>query len=195
MPRLKFEKSTYGGMGGNGALGVNRYQPGYPASPALPLKDFVGGAFQVPDKAGGSVVKLDFPVDARFGDGRNHRGAEPLSFRGGNVGAVAFDPTDRELVSAQLPVDIDGPALAGQCTVLTGIGGKLMECHADALCRRGRQPQLRPANRDASADQVGEMRELGADQIVQIDASPVAFDEQVLIGGQGLNAGGEALDE
>src|SRR5713226_3828418 len=85
-------------------------RPDFP-SRTLPLKYLVGRAFQAPDEACGSIVKLDIPIDARFGDRGNHRAAEAVSFRRFNVGAVAFGPADRELIPAKPPFDTDAPGL------------------------------------------------------------------------------------
>jgi hypothetical protein len=48
---------------------------------------------------------------------------------------------------------------------------------------------------DPFADQVDERPKLDADKLFQVDAFPIALDEEVLIGGQRLNAGGKARDE
>src|SRR5712671_3155051 len=75
------------------------------------LEDLVGRAFQAPDEACGSIVKLDIPIDARFGDHGNHRAAEAVPFRRFDIGAVAFGPADGELVPVKPPIDFDAPAL------------------------------------------------------------------------------------
>src|SRR5258707_12816785 len=75
------------------------------------LKYLVGRAFQAPDEACGSIVKLDIPIDARFGDRRNHRAAEAVSFRRFNAGAVPFGPAHPELNPVNPPFDIDAPGL------------------------------------------------------------------------------------
>src|SRR5215467_15862124 len=48
---------------------------------------------------------------------------------------------------------------------------------------------------DAGTNKVGEVRELGANQILDLDPIPLVADQQVLIGRKRLDALGEALDE
>src|SRR5260370_1427951 len=48
---------------------------------------------------------------------------------------------------------------------------------------------------DTRANEIGEMRELGANQVRDLDPIPFVADEQVLIGRKRLDALGEALDE
>src|SRR5215467_14521410 len=48
---------------------------------------------------------------------------------------------------------------------------------------------------DAGTNKVGEVRELGANQILDLDPIPLVADQQVLIGRKRLDALGEALNE
>src|SRR5207245_502077 len=95
------------------------------------------GAFHSPDDAGGCIIKVDLAADTRLGHGRNYRAAETASFGWLPPWAVVLDPADAELAVLQPPVDRDAAMIIRQRAILAGIGGKLVQRHADAL-RRGR---------------------------------------------------------
>ena len=66
--------------------------------------------------------------------------------------------------------------------VFAGIGGKLVECKPDGLCRSWVQAQLRTLHGNTRTNEIGEMRELGTHQIRYLHPLPFIPDEQVLIG-------------
>src|SRR5262249_24304335 len=79
--------------------------------------------------------------------------------------------------------------------VFPGVGSELVKREPDGL-RRGRlQAQLGAMHGDTRTNEVREMRELGVDQVLDLDPVPFVADEQVLIGRERLDALGETLDE
>jgi hypothetical protein len=57
------------------------------------------------------------------------------------------------------------------------------------------QSQLGAAHDDTRTNEIGEGRELGANQVLDFDPSPFVPDEEVLIGCKRLDALGKSLDD
>ncbi len=70
-----------------------------------------------------------------------------------------------------------------------------MQRHADRLRRPAESISRGPFQRDMLLDRILEMRELRARQRADLDADPVIVDEQVMAGGERLDALREALEE
>jgi hypothetical protein len=80
------------------------------------------------------------------------------------------------------PAYVDPAGVHRQRAVFAGIGCQLMEREADRLCTSSFQAQLRAVHSDPRPYKVRKMRELGADQLINIDPLPFITDQQVLIG-------------
>jgi hypothetical protein len=70
-----------------------------------------------------------------------------------------------------------------------------MDHKSDGLRGSRLQAQFGAVHGNAKTDQVGQMRQLGADQILDLDPIPFVPDEQVLTGRKRLDELGKALDE
>ena len=60
--------------------------------------------------------------------------------------------------------------------------GELVECEPDGLRGSRRQAQLGVVHGDTRTSKAGEVRELSVNKVLDLDAVPVAPDEQVLTG-------------
>lgn len=94
-----------------------------------------------------------------------------------------------------VPGNLDAALLVRQRSILACIGRQLVHGKADRLCGGRRNLEWWPGDRDALVDQISEVCELGSYEVVQHDALSLALDQEVLGGGQGLNAFAETLDE
>src|SRR5215470_6180107 len=108
---------------------------------------------------------------------------------------AALGPAHGEGVAVDAPADIHTTRTRRQRTVFAGIGGELVEGEPDGL--RGSRIKAQPgtSHDDTRTNEVGEMRELSAGEVGDLDSIPFIADEQVLIGGKRLDALGEARDE
>jgi hypothetical protein len=70
-----------------------------------------------------------------------------------------------------------------------------VNCKADGLGSSSVQPQLRTADDNAGANQVGKVGKLDAHQILGIGPLPLVFDQKVLIGRERLDTLTEALNK
>src|SRR6266478_1651454 len=71
----------------------------------------------------------------------------------------------------------------------------LVESEPDGLRGSRVQAKLRAVHGDTRANEIGEVRELGANQVRDLHPIPFVADEQVLIGGKRLDTFREPLDE
>src|SRR5258708_10293912 len=79
--------------------------------------------------------------------------------------------------------------------MLVAVGRELVECMPDGL--RGSRVQAQPGTLydDTGTNKIREVRELGANKVLDVDSMPFVSDEQILIGRKRVDAIGEALDE
>jgi len=73
-------------------------------------------------------------------------------------------------------------AVGRERPIFPGIGGKLVKREPDGLRGSRLQAQLWAAYGDTRINEIAEMRELGAGEILDVHTLPFAPDEQVLIG-------------
>jgi hypothetical protein len=66
--------------------------------------------------------------------------------------------------------------------ILPGICGKFVECEPDGLRGSRMQTRLGATHGDTRANKIGEARELGANQVLDLDPMPFILDEEILIG-------------
>src|SRR5260370_42139138 len=66
--------------------------------------------------------------------------------------------------------------------VFPGIGRELVECEPNRLRGSGLQAQLGAVHEDPRANEICEMRELGAGQVLDLYTAPLTPYQQVLIG-------------
>src|SRR5260370_946899 len=79
--------------------------------------------------------------------------------------------------------------------VFPGVGRELVECEPNRLRGSGLQAQLGAVHEDPRANEICEMRELGAGQVLDLYTAPHTPYQQVLIGRKRLDSLREALDE
>jgi hypothetical protein len=138
---------------------------------------------------------LDLTVDCLPHHRVDDRAAEAAPFRRRHERPFALSPADREDTAVNPPTYVNVTGVCRQRAVFTGIGRKLVECEPDGLRGDCIQTHLRAVRSDPRPQKVRKMRELGAHQILDINALPLVPDQQVLIGRERLNALSEALDK
>jgi hypothetical protein len=89
-------------------------------------------------------------------------GAESAPLRRRHRRSIALCPTHGQCVVGHSPGNVDAARIGRECAVLPGIGGKLVDGEADGLRGRRVQAQLRALRGDTRPNEVGEVRELGA---------------------------------
>src|SRR5262249_11927419 len=152
-------------------------------------------AGQAPDQARGGVIKLDLTIYAPRGHRfRNYR-AEPASLRRRYGRPFALGPAHRQGVAVRPPADIHTAPVRRERPIFPGIGGEFVEREPDCLRGSRLQAKLGATHGDARTNEVGEMRELGVNQVFNINSLPLVSDQQVLIGRKRLETLGEARDE
>src|SRR5262245_12461769 len=132
-------------------------------------------------------------IEALLGQASNYRRAKAAAGRFSDGRAALLAPAHAKRGIASLgafeaPFNCDLPGGARKRTVLSRVGGKLMQGHSNGLCRGCRYQQRRPFELDIRANQVLEMRELSARQLAKVHALPGVLHEQILARSQGLNA-------
>ena len=85
-------------------------------------------------------------------------------------------------VSPSIPQQTSTRPLSVERPVFAGVGGELVEREPDRLCGGGLQAQLGAIHDDARTNEICEMRELGAGQVLDVHTAPVTPYQQVLIG-------------
>ncbi len=91
---------------------------------------------------------------------------------------VKVSPSEPQEISTR-PVSVD---IRRERPVFPGVGGKLVEREPDGLRGSRLQAQLGAVHDDTRTNEVGEGRELGVNQVLDLDPFPFVPDEQVLIG-------------
>jgi hypothetical protein len=94
--------------------------------------------------------------------------------------AATFSPRHCEGGTVKPPANINLAVICRQCSVFTGIGGKLMQCETNGFRRGSIQMQLRTVHRDPGPDEICKMRELGACQVVKFGGTLLVPIEQIL---------------
>jgi hypothetical protein len=110
----------------------------------------------------------------------NH-GAETAPLRRGHERPVTLDPAHGEGVALDPPADIDATPIPRQRLVFPGVGGELVEHESNGLGGSRLNAQLGAMHGNTTTNEVGEGRELGANQVDNLDAIPFVSDERVLI--------------
>src|SRR5262249_21427473 len=141
------------------------------------------------------IIKVDLAVHAARQQRFHDDGAEPAPFRRRYERPLALGPAHGEGVAVGSPADVDAARIRRQRPVFPGIGGELVEREPDRLRGSRAQAQLGAVQGDTRTDEVGKVRELGTNQVLDLHTIPFVADEQVLIGSKRLDALGEALDE
>jgi hypothetical protein len=96
--------------------------------------------------------------------------------------SIALDPAHGEAVAVGPPADIDTTGIHRECPVFPPVGSELMEHEPDGLRESSLQLQLGAVDGNARTNEVGQMRQLGQDQVLDLDPIPFVPDEQVLTG-------------
>jgi hypothetical protein len=147
---------------------------------------------QAPDHAGGRVLDIHLTVQAALCHLLHDDRAKPAPPRCRRRRSGAFLPDHREGLALGPPANIHAPGILRQRPVFAGVGGKFVEREPDGLRGCCVQRQRGAARRDTRTKKVGEGRDLGANQVLDLDPFPFALDEQVLTNCKRPNAVGEA---
>src|SRR6266849_7662716 len=132
--------------------------------------------------ARGRVIKVDRAIQAALRHRFHNYRAEPAPLRWRYRWAIALGRAHGESVAIGPPADIDTTRIRRERPVFPGVGGEFVEREPAGL-RGGRlQAQLRAVHGDTRTNEVGEERELGTNQVLDLDPIPFVADEQVLIG-------------
>ncbi len=91
-------------------------------------------------------------------------------------------PAHRKGIAVDAPADVHATRIRRQRPVFPRVGGQFVEREPDGLRGSGLQAQPGTMHCNARANEVGEMRELGAGEVRDLDPIPLIAHEQVLIG-------------
>ena len=138
---------------------------------------------------------MDFTTKSLSRHRVDDRGAEAPPLRRSHRWAVALSPTHREGVTVKPPAHVNTAGVCRECPVFAGIGRKLMQCEPDGLRCGCVQMQLRTVHGDPRPDKIRKMREVSAYQVLQIGSLPLVPTQQVLVGGERLDALRESPDK
>jgi hypothetical protein len=105
-----------------------------------------------------------------------------VAFRDRDRWPLSLGPAHGESVVDRSPGDMNLTFIRRQRPVFSGIGGEFVEREPDGLRGSRREAPLRPMDVDPRANEVGEVRELGPNQVSDPNSMPFVADEQVLIG-------------
>ncbi len=94
---------------------------------------------------------------------------------------VVFGPAHREGTAIDPPAEIHTTLVRRERPVFAVVGGELVKREPDGLCGSRFQVEPGAVDDDARTNEVGEVRELGAHQVLDIDPVPFVADKQVLI--------------
>ena len=109
-------------------------------------------------------------------------GAEPASLRRRHARSLALGPAHGEGAVIGAPADIDETAIRRERPIFPRVGGKLVERKPDRLRGSCLQAQPGPVRGDTRTNEAGEGRELGTNQILDLDPVPLIPHQQVLVG-------------
>ena len=123
-------------------------------------------ASQAPSHARGRVIKTDHTVHAALRHRLHYDGAEPASLRRRHRRPIALDPVHGKGVAGDAPRDIDAAFIGGKRPVFSSVGGEFVEREPDGLRGSRREAQLGPIDADARTNEIGEVRELGTNQVL-----------------------------
>jgi hypothetical protein len=126
-------------------------------------------ARQAPGHTRGRVLKIDRAIHAALGHLLRNDGAKPTPPRRRYGRAIALRPGHREGLSLGPPADIDTTRIRRERPVFPGVGGELMECQSDGLRCSRLQAQFGALRGDTGTNEIGEVRELGANQVLGLD--------------------------
>src|SRR6266446_2942245 len=156
------------------------------------VRDWAG---QAPRQARGGIIELDSSTYAALRHRFHDDGAEAAPTRRSYGRPIALGPAHREGVGVGLPGDMDTAPIRREGPVFPSIGSEFVECEPDRLRGSGFQAQLGAGRDDARTNEICEVRELGAGEVLDVHTAPLTSYQQVLIGRKRLDALGEALDE
>ena len=105
-----------------------------------------------------------------------------MTFRRRYQRPLALGPAHGESVVDSPPGDINASFIRRECSVFSGVGSELVEREPDGLCGSSREAQPGAMNADTRTNEIGEVRELGTNQVLDLDPLPSVSDEEVLIG-------------
>src|SRR5215475_3442526 len=150
---------------------------------------------QTPTQARRRIVKLDRTAQAAFRQLFHDCRAEPAPLRRRHRRPLTLGPTHAKVVAAGGPADVHTTSISRERPVFAGVGGEFVQGEPDGLRRICSEAQFGATNVDTRTNEVGEIRELTANQVIDVNSPPLVPDEQVLVGGKRLDAFGEAVDE
>jgi hypothetical protein len=127
-------------------------------------------------------MKVDRTIYAVLRHRLDNHITEPALLRLQHGRPIALAPAHGEGVAGGPPGHIDATPTRRKCPVFPGIGGELVERKPDGL--RGSRIEAQPGavQGNTRTDKIGKMRELGANQVFDLDPVPFIPDEQVLVG-------------
>jgi hypothetical protein len=164
-------------------------------SPEIRLQRVRCRADQTPGHAGWRIEKLDLAVEAALRHRFHNDGAEPPLLRCRHRRPAALSPAHGEGVAVGAPANIDATRVHRERPIFPSIGSEFVERGSDDLRGSCIQSQLGATHDDTRANEFGEGRELGANQVLDFDPMPLVPDEEVLICRKRLDALGEVFDE
>ena len=117
-------------------------------------------------------MKVDRAIYAVLRHRFDNYGAEPTVLRLTHGRPIALGPAHGEGVADGPPRDIDATPIRRKRPVFPGVGGELVERKPDGLRGSCLEAQLGAMDADARTNEVGEERELGANQGLDLDPLP-----------------------
>ena len=123
------------------------------------------------------MIKVNCTIDAALGHRLHNDRAKPAPLWRRHRRPSALGPAHGESVAIGAPADIDTTPIRRECPVFAGVGGEFVQRKPDGLRGSRLQTQLGAAQGDTGINEVGKMRELGANQICYIDPVPFVPDE------------------
>src|SRR5262249_45625274 len=138
-------------------------------------------AGQVPNGTRWRILKVDLAVHAVLRHRFDNYGAEPTPLRRRHGRPIALGPADGEGIAVGTPVDVDTTRSRRKRPVLSGIGGEFVDGEPDGLRASRLQQQLGAADENMRTNETRELREVGTNQILDVNSLPIVPDEEVVI--------------
>src|SRR6266478_10179849 len=126
-------------------------------------------------------MKVDRAIYAVLRHRFDNYGAEPTLLRLTHGRPIALGPAHGEDGADASPRDIDTTPIRRKRPVFPGVGGELVQRKPDRLRGSRIEAQLGAMDGDTRTNEVGKVRELGVDQVRDLDPIPFVADEQVLV--------------
>src|SRR5215470_3604121 len=152
-------------------------------------------ASQAPNQPRGCIFKVDGTIHAVLRHRFNNHGAEPAPLRRRHGRPLVLRPAHGEGITGDPPADIHTTSVSRERPIFPGVGGEFVERDPDGLGGGRVQAKLGAMHGDTRTNEVGEMRELSVNQVLDINSLPLVPDHQVLIGRKRLDTLSEAPDK